>query len=320
MIAAMTTECLTKAAVDLPPYTPFDGGRYRMAMGLQALKPDDWIETGADRPVQLAERRRLLREQRADVFAVLPEAEAACSELLARLADFLPGRFPGLYERQGGEVRCRDDGSVFRLDPPEDHPLALAGSLVQEDFCLMQSDPPPDSGRDAGAYRLTAAALCFPGRWRLADKIGRPMLAIHAPVPGYAEKLGRPVDRFLSILKPEKPVWRVNWSLTEDPALFQPVGHGKEAEDPAITPETVGEQVFLRCERQTLLRLPESGAVVFGIRTHQHPLSSLAALPEAAANLAGVLRSAPPELARYKSLPVFAAAACTYLDRVAAAA
>ena len=40
------------------------------------------------------------------------------------------------------------------------HPLELAGRLVQEDLCVMQAAP--EDAEDAGEYRLTAAALCFP--------------------------------------------------------------------------------------------------------------------------------------------------------------
>lgn len=314
MIPVMTIEAAAPSPPDPPPYTPFDSGVYRMSMGLQALKPEDWIETGPDRSEQLAERRRLLDERRDEVLAVLPAAEASCRELLSRLADFLPRRFPDLYQRDGARLICRETGASWDLGQEAPPPLEIAGRLVQEDFCLLQSDP----ARDAGAYRLTAAVLCFPARWRLADKLDRPMLDIHAPVPGYAETLARPVDRFLTLLKPDKPVWRANWSLLDDPALFQPTGHGRGTRDAAITADNAGGRVFLRCERQTLCRLPESGAVVFGIRTHQRPLSSLAARPEAAARLAGLLRSAPPDLARYKSLPVFAEAVDAYLGKLAA--
>lgn len=312
----MPTETAAPPLADPPPYAPFDKGVYRMSMGLQALKPEDWIEIGPDRAEQLAERRRLLDTRRQEVLAALPESEAACRELLDRLAAFLPARFPRLYARERALLYCRTTGERLAVEGGDSHPLDTIGRLVQEDFCLLQSDP----ARDAGAYRLTAAVLCFPARWRLADKLGRPMLEIHAPVPGYAETLGRPVDRFLSLLKPEKPVWRVNWSLIDDPALFQPTGHGRGTRDPSITAENAGRRVFLRCERQTLCRLPKSGAVVFGIRTHQHPLASLAARPEAAARLAGLLRSAPPDLARYKSLPVFAEAVEAHLHRLAEAA
>src|SRR5699024_10617796 len=113
-----------------PPYTPFDGGRYRMTMGLQALKPEDWIEIGPDRKEQLAERRRLLRERRDEVFAVLPEAKEACAELLELLVAFLPRRFPELYRRTGRQLDSLTTGDSWQVSPPEAHPLLVAGHLV----------------------------------------------------------------------------------------------------------------------------------------------------------------------------------------------
>src|SRR5690625_4147467 len=102
-----------------PPYTPFDGGRYRMAMGLQALKLEDWIEIGPDREEQLAERKRLLRERRDEVLAVLPEAEEACVELLEQLVTFLPRRFPELYRRSGSRLDSLTTGDSWQAAPPE---------------------------------------------------------------------------------------------------------------------------------------------------------------------------------------------------------
>ena len=55
---------------------------------------------------------------------------------------------------------------------------------------------------EEAGLRLIAAVLCFPSRWRLADKMDRLMGAIHGPVPFYADRLARPVDRFMRLLKP----------------------------------------------------------------------------------------------------------------------
>ena len=220
-----------------------------------------------------------------------PVRGAACAELRAVLAAHLAAHWPG-WERP--------------RSPPADHPLAEIGTWVAEDFCLMQPGP--------GGPVLIAAILCFPSRWRLAEKIGRPLIAIHAPVPTYAETLGRPVDRFMGAIKPGRLAVRYNWSVHEDPTLFQPTGHGRGAFDPSITPENAGERLWLRVERQTFRRLPESGVVVFGIRTHVTPLAEVIAVPGEAARLAAAVRGVPEELERYKSLMPFRAALLTYLD------
>ena len=144
-------------------------------------------------------------------------------------------------------------------------PLELAGRLVQEDLCLIQLD--------GDGPIFTAATLCFPSRWRLMEKIGKPLSAVHGPVPLYADRLGRPVDRFMRHLKPGHIASRLNWSLLDDPALFQPGGKWRIEGGSDITAENAGDRVFLRVERQTLRRLPVSGAVLFGIRVHVYPLS-----------------------------------------------
>ena len=36
---------------------------------------------------------------------------------------------------------------------------------------------------------FTAGVLCFPSRWRLMEKIGKPLSAVHGPVPLYADRL-----------------------------------------------------------------------------------------------------------------------------------
>jgi hypothetical protein len=296
-------------------YTPFDGSPFRQSMGLMMLKPDDWIEIDRHYAAQTAEKRRLLARRRDDVFAALPEAEAASRELLDMLTRHLAARFPERFAREdAAEGPCfvnRATGERFDSHGPL-HPLDIAGRQVQEDLCLMQASPE--------GYRLVGASLCFPTRWKLHDKLGKPMAGIHVPVPFYKDKLERPVDRFFDKLKEDKPVWRLNWSLTDDPELFQPTGHSRPDVNLGITQETAGEKVFLRIERQTLRRLPRTGAICFGIRIYQNPLSDLEAEPATAARLAAAVRQLPDEVIRYKSVRVFHAPLLAYLDRVAARA
>lgn len=168
-------------------------------------------------------------------------------------------------------------------------------------------------------YTLQAASLCFPSRWQLAEKMGRPMAAIHGPVPGFGDKLAHPVDRFFEYLHVDRPVWRVNWSVNDDPALFQPIRRrGPDAGTP-ITPGNAGERLFTRCERQTLRRLPSTGWILFTIKTYVDPLSCLADQPEAAAGLAAAVRDLPAGNRGYKNVASYEAAMLTYLDQLALA-
>lgn len=289
------------------PSAVIPDGPFRLAMGLQALKLDAWIDADADLAADLREKRRLLAERPGEVLAALPESAEAQREALDLLAEHLPRRFPDLYRFAAGGLHVVPLGETVPLDAAL-APIDAAGRLVQEDLCLMQADA-------AGDYCLTAASLCFPSRWRLAEKVGKPLAAIHAPVPGYDAALAKPVDRFFALLKADKPVERSNWSVYDDPALFQPCGHGRKALDPTLTAENAGVRLWLRAERQTLRRLPRTGAVLFTIRIHRWTLDAAVADRRDAAALLDLVRTLPPELALYKSMPAIRAPLEAFLAR-----
>jgi hypothetical protein len=290
-------------------YRPFLDGPWRLAMGIKALDLEEWIEIDDRFAAQLAERRRLLEDERDAVLGELPESRPGQRELLALLLDHLPERFPEHYRRVDGRIENLVTGERFALAASDEAPLELAGRLVQEDLCLMQ--------RAEAGYRLVAAALCFPAHWRLADKLGRPLQAIHEPVPGFGERLADPVDRFFANIQVARPVWRLNWSLVDAPTLFRPPEH--RGNPRPISAEQAGRQLWLRVERQTLRRLPRSGDVVFGIHTYVDPLEAAIDSPQAAQALAARIREMSDAMARYKSILPIRAPLLAWLDGRAAA-
>jgi hypothetical protein len=139
----------------------------------------------------------------------------------------------------------------------------------------------------------------------LLDKIGKPLAAVHGPVPLYATRLAGPVDRFMRNLKPTHITSRLNWSLLDDPALFQPGGKWRVEASTNITKDNAGSRVFLRVERQTLRRMPITDAVLFGIRVHVYPLDRVIDGPERANELASAINALPDDIQHYKSLLPF---------------
>lgn len=306
----MTASALAPTFPPPPDYVPFRAGPFRLVAGLQPLDLQGWIEIDDHFAGELAEKERLLRERHHEVFAAFPEALAGSMEVLELLAAHLPARFPTLYRSEGDFLDNLVTQQRWHLSRQVLHPLDLAGRLVQEDLCLMRHDPATNT------YRLVGASLCFPTRWRLADKLGKALTAIHEPVAGYEEQLAATVDRFFERLKVEKPVWRLNWGLIDDPALFQPTGHGRQGLNPDITAENAGEKLWIRMERQTLRRLPRTRDVLFTIRVHVRPLQELQAHPERAATLASALRNMPEPTRLYKSLSPFLDAVLVWLERI----
>jgi len=294
-----------------PEYAPYKTGQFRLAMGLLPLDLRNWIEPDERMASELAEKERLLCERHHDVFAALPEAAEGSAEVLELLAAHLPTRFPQLFRREGSLLHHLVTRQSWDLSQNVLHPLDLAGRLVQEDLCLMQLDP------TTRLYRLIGASLCFPTRWRLADKLDKPLNLVHGPVPGYEAELASTMDRFFERLKVDKPVWRVNWGLIDDPTLFQPTGHGRKGLNPDVTVANAGDKLWLRMERQTLRRLPRTHGILFTIRVYVRPLRELATQPERAAELASTIRTMPESMRLYKSLPPFQDAVLGWLDHVA---
>lgn len=229
------------------PFAPWMDPRTNRLPGVLPLEGDDWLRVDEAFAAQMAERDRLIREVPDLVHALLPQGVAAAQELygcvLARLAT-------ETGYAVGADAVQRPDGVSIPLD--QSQPLLTLGRLVQEDLCLLDSV--------GGEHVLTGAILCFPASWTLAQKIGRPLSDIHIPVPSYDGGIARRVQRMFDAIRPEQPLWRANALLYDDPTLFQPRREGVPRPRPV-------EKTYLRSERQCLLRLPETRAVVFTIHT-----------------------------------------------------
>lgn len=229
---------------------PYGAADRRPLPGTQPLDPAQWLIEDDAFAGQMAERARLLAEIRERVVAMVPEGGDAAGELLEEVLAYLAPR-PG-YGVGGAEVH-RPDGVTVPLD--RDDPLGTLGLLVQEDLCILEK---PEG---AAEHVLTGAVLCFPSAWTLAQKIGRPLMRIHDPVDEYDEGIGKRVQRLFDGVQVGRPLWRFNWLPTDDTSLFRPK---LEYEDKI---RRTG-MPYLRSERQTILRLPRTRAVVFGIHTY----------------------------------------------------
>jgi hypothetical protein len=239
--------------------------------GISPLDPAAWLTCDPDYVAQIAQRDRLIAEKPDLVMAATPDAGEALGELretvLAALALRPEWRF-------GPGAVVRPDGASIPLDTPA---LPLIGRLLQEDMMLMAPGEPE--------YRLVGGVLCFPSRWLFAEKLGRPLTEIHRIVPRYGEDLSPRVNRLFAAIAVDRPLVRVNWGAHPTDALHQPLG--KTWARPAYP---LTGRFWLRTERQTLRRLPRTGAVAFGIKLTVTPFEELtdpqrAALAEALSGL-----------------------------------
>jgi dimethylamine monooxygenase subunit A len=258
-------------------HTPYDGSSKPFQIGLQQLDPATWIEVDDHLELYLAEKRRLYRDQTANVLVAEQGTDAAQQEVLDMVLDHLAkyfstiprhpgeGRGPALVRAQGLDVKL--DPGLRRDDGISKSAIATAGLLIQEDLVLMRHSP--------NGWRLVAASLCFPSAWNLHEKFGRPLHEIHHPVPGFGPSTRNAglIDRMFDNLRVEQPVIRWNWSLYGDDKLYHPATDN-QMKNRFGEGEMTGK-VIMRLERQTLRKLPKSGDILFTIRIHNNPLEVL---------------------------------------------
>ncbi len=213
------------------------------------MDPADWIIVDEAYAAQMKTRAQLLAQRRDKVLAMDAKARSAALELLDAVLNVLATRADFAVTDQ--QVQ-RPDGMRVMLD--RNDPMGTLGHLVQQDLCLME--------KRGDEHVLTAAVLCFPASWTLAEKFMRPLTGIHVPVDSYDDSMARRVQRLFDGVQVGRPLWRFNALWYVDPTLHQPRSEADRR------PERGAQDAnYLRTERQSLLRLPKTGAVVFGIHT-----------------------------------------------------
>ena len=161
---------------------------------------------------------------------------------------------------EGSESACIELLNMIGVERTDEHPLMTAANHVQEDLCILQ--------KQDEEHILTAAVMCFPSSWDVREKINRSIASIHSPVSEFSP-VQSIVERMLSAIRVEQPLGRANFLIYTDPELHQPRGEGVPK---LIDPDAPR---FVRVERQTFRRLPETLAVVFAIHTYVIPAASL---------------------------------------------
>ncbi|GAB4036674.1 heme-dependent oxidative N-demethylase family protein [Spirosoma gilvum] len=300
------------------PYFPF-GQRFNDKMGTLPLSESDrLLEVDEHYAWEIGLKRQLLSELPNYYFQALPSYESAQWEVLDFVLHSLIQAYPDQFSltKQGDQWhwvnRLLAEEQTFILGDmtslPQS-PLDWVGQQVQEDLLLL-------SGPDG---HLVAGQLCFANDWNLDEKIGLPFWQIHAPINDIVEPMMRSAETFMQRLPAGKSYWRANWSVKVSNQLDMSTRHLPALKQqlmgrlPYLTLNTIGDQLYVRVERQILTRLPHSNAVLFSIHTYQNLLANEAADPDRAARMAQVFSTTPPALIDYKSMTDFLPILLAYL-------
>ena len=269
------------------------------------MEAECWLDVGRDHAAFMSAKRERLKGRPPLFYRSLPRSLAAQTELLRTAAGNLLANHGNAFRAEGGHILDLIDGSRHPLDGGGREPLETAGDMLEEDFVLFEKE----DGRDI----VTAASNAYTSSGRIVSCVGRDMRFAHEPVPGLNETLGARIDRVIGNVQAGKPVVRFNWFVTGvADRLFPPhtaEGFRGRAEWAAAALaedfRRAGEILWLRVERQTFLRLPETDALAFGIHTYSDPLSVIEDDSESLAALHRLLGEYSAERLRYAGMLEF---------------
>jgi hypothetical protein len=290
-------------------HTPYDGSKQPFTIGLEPLGSRDWIEPDEFLASDLTQKERLLAARRDVVARSEAGTHAAQMEVLRMLTEYLPRRYPQIYTRDGDSIHIGPAARSVAVEAVNE-PLIAAARLVQEDLCVMR--------RSDEGWRLAAAVLCFPSSWSLAEKLGKNLGAIHAPVPGFAGRMESVVTRVFDNLRVGEPLARTNWSIYNDAELHHPPSEGGATQ--FSSDDDVMARAHIRVEPQTLTRLPETSDILFTIRVYVDPMARLRLHPrgrELAHSLRTQLLALNEAQADYKALTSAREKLARALDEIA---
>jgi len=250
-------------------------GRFGFSLRGWKAPADQFFTPSPDKTGILVERRRWLAEVPEKHLFYLPSGSGLVEETVKLARAWNPAAEPeGVFPRER---------------------LRWLGETWEADFLLLKL------GRD-GQFRFEAGVVCFPSSWAPEEKLGKPISLIHSPVPGLNETIGDKIDRLLERLPPGQAWQRVNWGLSLS-------GEGNQhpyRKLPHLEAHTRPEDIFLRLEFQALVRLPQTGGILFGIQLYSFPAESIRNRRKTARTIAPHIRSMPDDMRYYKNIHLIA--------------
>lgn len=266
-------------------HRPWEDAR-DFAIGLRPIPEANWLEGG--------------------------EADPAIRKdpLFAHARDLVWAETPGSRPAQSEALRLVDHALGSAQPRPDLPPLYAAAQRVPDDLCLMEKQ---------GEWRLTALSLSAGTFFTASEVVGRSLAELHTPVTGFAERLLSRVQRIFDGLRTDLVLERRNWTIVNSSELHVPDPAPIRTRIPTIAAQDVGAALHLRVERQTVRRLPETGAVLFTIRVWLDPLAALTESPQRLDAFARAWREVSSDFRTYKRLELYDPLIKQFLDGASAA-
>ncbi len=263
-----------------PPNLPFMAGPPDFLVGLHPIALDAWLEPDWEAD-SLPAKRALLASRADQVCAALEGSQGACAEAAALLT--------------GADS------------------LQAAAERISDDPIIMQ--------KREGAWCAAALVLCSPTFFSAQEAIGKTLGALHGPVPDVlgpneTQGLAQRISRVFDGLAPDAVLERFNWTVQPGPERYTPAAAPLFDRAAQLGAESVADLLHLRVERQTIRKLPQSGAVLFCIRVSIDPLRVAIGQAGARAMFSQAWENAPARVRQYKRWPMLDPAMAVLLQRL----
>lgn len=252
-----------------PPYKPFHAGPPRFQVALSRIDPDLWMRPDPEAHWLDLKGQRLDADP-ALYYRALPEAAPAEAEALSRI------------EAASGKTRSTRDEPA----------LIAAGRLVSDDLVVMEN-------RGEG-WIATSLLLTQPTFFSLDDSFNRELHQLHDPVPGGNPDLAGKINRVFDRMPAGEVFERFNWTVQLGDERWWPHGSKMRDQLAGLAPDNALDALFLRVERQTLVRLEATNAILFCIRICLDPLKDALADSDDRAAFAMNWRAASKDALAYK--------------------
>lgn len=319
---------------------PFKNAAYKLTMGIKNLTVQDWLLIDSDYLRKLKAKKEIVtnnhpfypkEKQLTDkTVLITEECWPAVRELYDVVIQYLVDKYPMYFvvDPAKGTVhnKITDETHPYTADsvPLEDTKELLfkLSQNIEEDFIILLKDPLRESEKDGSEYFFKGGVFAFAAGFAPSDRFNMPLSFVHHPIPGYESKLKLSMNRFFDRVSPGQYVTRMNFSVQTHDRFYvddQNKSHNlKEGEETVVFKKEdldFDNQVHYRSERQTLTKLPKTGAVVFTIRTFLIPMSKLKLEgPEVSERFIGAIKGFPDDIADYKRSVAWGPAVIDYLE------
>ncbi|KAF5098502.1 hypothetical protein D0Z00_002024 [Geotrichum galactomycetum] len=303
-------------------YRPFKKGPYNLTMGIKNITDEDWLLIENTYLKSTNERQEIVEDDYKSKKTLIshPDGAEGVYEFYDIAIDYMMQRYPMYFYEKPNEpgyvYNAIRNESIFKTSSQYNgNRMLLIKTLsrhLEEDFLIMKKSDKNDE------YYLRGGAFVFPSGLDPSAKANLSLKDIHGPVPYYKEKIEKSMDKFFQRLKIGKFVMRINWTCqahTQRYAVGMNHAYNNVEKPEVLKAENLDFEngVFLRNERQCLMRLPKSKAIVFTIRTYLTPIAQVKREGETGLDLASAIENLPPATRIYKTATVWGDAIIDYM-------